>query len=368
MTRLCFITGAPRSGTSLLINLLGQHQEVRARSQPAPLLPVGLKAEFLKSARPRHWPDTYPLADQQFASFTPPEAFTEFLQSSVPARDFWTHWLDAMVGYSGQYTAPQTPRAGLGALENRRAIEALAAYIQWAAEPEAATSVIAWKEVFGEELLPAWLAEGHTGILVIRDPRDSINSQLTGRGEDYAGASRPLLYLCRQWRKSALYALALEAQGRFHHLRYEDLVKRPTLTLKSLSGLDYPENPKPGSWDTNSSFEEFHDVSTSSIGRHRQHMREPVARFIDALCFEEMTALGYTPDISANQREAILRSHPFETDPPERTEMRAYQWTPERLSEELERLAQCRHGGPARAPEGFIFPNLVTPRPTVEAT
>ncbi|WP_323760969.1 hypothetical protein [Maricaulis sp.] len=358
MTELTFVTGAPRSGTGLLAARLAKGPGRRCVSQPAPLLLTGLKRSFLAQ---RGAPDllaTYPLSDQQFGTYTPPDEFTGFLGAARPSRDDWESWLTSMVGYSGQYTRPATPLAGLGALLRQVPIGALCRYLDANyTEPGGATAIV-WKETFAEEFVPAILQAGHSCVLILRDPRDSIASQTGGRGEQFAGDPRPLLFMCRQWRKSALYALALKDCPGFYMVRYEDLVEAPVSTLcDHLPPEIAPDADAIRSADNtprNSSFDSGDASPVQPIGRYKDHLAPETSAFIEALCAAEMSAFGYGTTMSPAERSTIVKRGCPDTAVG-RPELSFYAWCDRHRDDELARLEAIDRPDGKFMREAFIF-------------
>jgi hypothetical protein len=357
MTTLSFLTGTPRSGTSILNALLGEQPGRKALNQPVPLLLVELKKAFLKAQGKTGAELLCPLADQQFQRHDPPAEFSEYLRSARPENVLWENALTAMTSYTGQLTRPAQPRSGSSALFNKTPLKALIAYLGAAhGNPESRTHLV-WKEAFGEEFLPALLDIDMECVVIIRDPRDCITSQIAIGGEIYNGIPRPLLYLCRQWRKSALYALGLKHRRGFAAIRFEDLVTDPSSVLAHQvpPGLAVTEDPTTfsGLLPKNSSFDQSETLSRKPIGRYRQMMDPEVRRFIEAVCFEEMRIFGYEPEVSRADRIAIIEQGIKETDTT-RPELAAYRWTDRHRIEELERIDSLDAGRDFR-PEAFIF-------------
>jgi hypothetical protein len=223
-----------------------------------------------------------------------------------------------MSGFSGQYThfaGPDIERF-LQEFEPAGFAAALAGlYRFFAHRPEARLSGA--KETICEEFLPYLVRRGWAAVVVVRDPRDVIASLDTGRGAEFAGRPKPLLFNLRNWRKSVAFALALDGQPGFVRVRYEDLVARPLDTLRGVTealGLEpFPAGAFSGGirdqtgalWEGNSSHGRRDGVSEASVGTQAR-LPAGVVRFIEAACLPELDCLGYPRAVTPAEAPAIL--------------------------------------------------------------
>lgn len=126
-----------------------------------------------------------------------------------------------------------------------------------------------FKEVFAEDLIPYFVEKGIPCTLIIRDPRDVIASLLQG---DQMGGLRGVYYHLLFWRKSVAY---------YHEYQNHELVE--CIKLEELS--------VPESTEFNNS--NFMNQETSS---RLSFLETEMKAFIEQICFPEMIALGYISD------------------------------------------------------------------------
>jgi hypothetical protein len=303
-----FVTGAQRSGTTLLAKLLGAQSKVSMLSQPFPLLFTEVKREFLGVR------DRYPLGHLFLESRYEHGDFARFLREWRTTPESLESLFHRMDDYSGQYTR-------FTARERRRVFSMLSPTDDFAAvvshlDIAFATKDAAWvgsKETSCEEYVPPLLARGFRCAIILRDPRDVVASLNHGRGREFGGDPKPTLFNVRSWRKSVALALAAESQPGFARCRYEDLVADPARELGRLAeslGLgasDVPQEIRDENgdlWRGNSSHIEHEGISTASVGMYRRLMAPAVAEFVEAACLPEMHFLGYETSLT---REAAAR-------------------------------------------------------------
>jgi hypothetical protein len=162
------------------------------------------------------------------------------------------------------------------------------------------------KEVFCEEFIPYFLAQGVSVILVVRDIRDVLTSLKFGSGTTYGNRGLPVLHIVRQWRKSVAFALQFCGRPGFELVRYEDLVAHPRAWLDQLAGqlrcppaaagaIDDLRDQDGRSWQGNSSFMPVRGVSRDSVGRFADHLPASWTAAVESLCAPEMRAMGLVP-------------------------------------------------------------------------
>jgi hypothetical protein len=227
-----FITGMLRSGTTLLEKLLCNQPQLSVLSQPFPYLFLETKRQFLRQRG--HADERHPLGPLFREERYGPDDFAAYLSAELLPQARVTDWLQAMAGYSGQWTEIADPAAlteGLGAASFSLVLRILNRRLRHRPDARGFGS----KEILCEEYLPYLLGEGFDCLLVVRDPRDVIASMRSGCGDRFVGAARPLLYELRNWRKSAAFAQSLAGHRRFHLVRYEELVTEPSRVLDALA-------------------------------------------------------------------------------------------------------------------------------------
>ena len=360
--RKLFVTGAPRTGTTLLDKLLSMHPRVTVHSQPLPLLYVRLKACYLEQSGHPLADDPYPLSDVFLANYYPPWEFAAFLRSTPIDPALCAEVLEEMVDYQGQYTRLREREVFLKHYSARSLHECFSSYCAALSARDA--EVIGAKESFCEEFIPYFLLHDVDVVQTIRDPRDSIASLSHGDAAAHSGSPRPLLFNVRQWRKSAAFALAHAGHRGFRLLRYEDLVSQPTEHVNQIL-LDVAVEPFGGGaletelrapeghvWRSNSSHRPTSRVSRRSVGSHWRLLSGEVRRFIEATCYYEMRALGYEPELRPEDIHGAIAQHTDET-PLHRPYLASYRWSAERAREEHRRIDAIQRG--VYDPRMFIF-------------
>jgi hypothetical protein len=153
------------------------------------------------------------------------------------------------------------------------------------------------KEILCEEFTPYFIRKGIKSIIIIRDPRDMICSLNFGKGSEYTGEIRPMLYSLRLWRKSIAFSILNLSSPDFMMIRYEDLVADQNKVLKGIFyflGLDPEVNILlDESWKGNSSFGELNSVSDSSVGNYKKMLNGNSIAYIENVCHPEMNWAGY---------------------------------------------------------------------------
>ena len=221
------ITGAYRSGTTLVERLVDNLPEGFCAPQPFPYLYLAVKRRFLEEsgcAVPQ-----YPIGSGFRDPLHRPDQLASFLRSTIIDRDMIRGAFDAMRDYSGGQTpaladvVDELPEATLA--EVVTAMHALLARSQ-----RPAATVLGSKEVLLEEFVPSLTQAGIAALIVLRDPRHVAASTFGPGAEAWTGRARPLLYTVRLWRKSVAYAL--QHQPLLAAARMEDFVSDPGGTLE----------------------------------------------------------------------------------------------------------------------------------------
>src|SRR5687767_15311816 len=98
---MLFVTGMPRSGTTLAEKLLSQHPAISLLSQPFPFLFLNAKRAFLTTID--RGGDPYPLGDLFAETYAVGDFTRHLLDRQIDAHTVNAVFA-AMAGYSGQYT------------------------------------------------------------------------------------------------------------------------------------------------------------------------------------------------------------------------------------------------------------------------
>jgi hypothetical protein len=309
-----FLTGAQRSGTTLLAKLLDAQPAVSMLSQPFPLLFVDAKRAFLQSIGAGE--EQYPLGHLfQELRYTGSE-LTAFLASWRIAPESLAELFARMDGYSGQYT--KFTREQISGLETAGDFATVVARLQRALSPRSHARWYGSKETTCEELVPYLLDRGFRCVIVVRDPRDMVASLNHGLGTEYAGSPKPTWFNVRSWRKSVAHVLALEGQPRFHWCRYEDVVADPARELTRLSSaleldLDVPPRLEL-QWSGNSSYGDRDGISAHSVRAYRDVLSGELASAVEAACLPELQLLGYETALTKDDALHALKTfaEPYE--------------------------------------------------------
>ncbi len=339
MSRI-FITGFPRSGTSLLLRLLGDTAGRTAFAQPLPLLLSEVRRSFLQSIGRGTAEQAYPFADDQYENYVEPERFGDYLSETGLSADALRQSLQAMLAYSGQRFRPDRPYASLDGWTGGDLSSFIERYFDTHAGGRDPAWV--WKELSVEPLTGYLASAGWQTVLIVRDPRQAIASMYFGSGQDHVGQPRPLLFLARQWRRSALYALA-QPWG-IIPIHYEALIADPVEALSSVPGAS-PVLTEALTTHNNSSF---------ASGSTRIELDDRDRRFVEALCYSEMTALGYAPEIDAGEIGAILSAGPSD-EVLHRPALERFLWSPAREREERDRRRRINAETDQCSAEAFLF-------------
>ncbi len=387
-----FVTGAARTGTSLLARLLSAHPGIDILSQPLPRLYPDIKRLFLETRQgddpPSDLARAFPLGDQFDANHADPARFTAYLQTLRLDRAWLIASLRGMAGFSGQGVRPDAPVKTL-VPEVPLGLAAFTAgyFARVSRHPEA--EFRGSKEIVAEEFVAYLLQSGTRVIHVVRDPRDVVASVFGPGGADYAGGGLPLLFVLRQWRKSVAFALHHDGDPRFRLQRYEDLVTWPDAQLAGIAGWlgcagfpgDIARRPlvddRGRPWPSNSSYQPRHRISRAGVGRGRSDLAPALVRAIETLCGPELRALGYDPGSPAvpAERPATLEAAADPCRDP-RPVLADYGWSRAALAPELRRLTALEAGdfeprlhlfpaafrrlrGPAAAPDRPQFAFLI---------
>lgn len=364
-----FITGAQRSGTTLLEKLLGSQEGISILSQPFPLLFVEAKRAFLRSCG---LADPYPMGhlflEQRYSS----TAFQSHLGGWRATHIELEALFMQMGDYSGQYTrfTGKQLATAFATITPEDDFASVVAKLDHLLAPSSDARWYGSKETICEEYIPTLLDRDFRCVIILRDPRDVAASLNHGRGQEFGGAIKPTLFNVRSWRKSVAFALAMEGHPRFHWCRYEDLVADPLAELDRLVdaiALDDVHRLRIANeilgedgamWRGNSSFREHTGVSASSVAAYRDVLPRSEARMIEATCLPELRLLGYETTIAEDEAVRIIDSfrEPYAITRPG---MESDMATPENCALEVRRLRELTQPGVDSVP-WFLFDRVAT--------
>lgn len=337
-----FVTGAQRSGTTLLEKLLGAQPAISMLSQPFPLLFTETKRAFLADG------DPYPLGHLFLETRYDSADFARFLRDWRTSRAELDALFARMQSYSGQYTRFDAAQlnAAISTIADDDDFAGVVGRLDRALARETDAQWFGSKETVCEEYVPPLLDRGFFCAIILRDPRDVVASLNHGRGREFGGDLKPTLFNIRSWRKSVAIALAMSERPHFHYCRYEDLVADPKRELERLAAaFDLGYTNVPGEirddaglpWRGNSSHGEHRGIGTSSVATYRQVLPPEVAELIEAACLPELQFLGYETSLTREQAARAIESfrEPYTIT---RAGMDSDAYTPANAAIEVQRL------------------------------
>lgn len=352
-----FITGVYRSGTTLLQKLINAHPSAAIFPQPCAPLFFHAKNKFYHQ---RSLKNSYAMGTVfPFAEFDWEELY-RFLETEIFNQADLKLVFETIKKFNGIDTRE------VFELEDRiKEGNFLKIYLQILnLLNQKGKSYAGSKEILCEEFTPYFIRNGLKCIIIIRDPRDIICSLNFGRGAEFIGEIRPLLYSLRLWRKSIAFSILNSSSPHFMMIRYEDLVSNQHEILKeifSFLGLDQKVKLLTDeSWKGNSSFGDLNSVSDSSVGNYKKMLDENTIAFIENTCRPEMNWAGY--ELMNNKLHIeFIRSYrePFKIS--HKNFEAGYSSDPKNILEEVLRIKLLREKKVIRREEQesyFLFPEV----------
>jgi hypothetical protein len=319
-----FLTGVYRSGTTLLDKVLNSHPQVSVFSQPFPPLYFHIKSEFYSHLRiERLFPINPDFMEESYSHGD----LSDFLESHEISFSELDFIFEEIRNYKGHLTPGVHKYRSLikeGEFINVFSDLIKVLYEKSEIEKEGYVGV---KEILGEEFIPYFIQKEVKSIIIIRDPRDIICSANFGKGSEYTGSIRPLLYTMRLWRKSVAYAIAHKNDPEFLSIKYEDLILHTDEVLSRITSflnienykreevLKYLRDQNNNFWQGNSSFALYSDINAGSIGQYKTMLDKASIKFIENVCYPEMKCLGYGFENEDHDIESISEyEEPFQID------------------------------------------------------
>lgn len=349
-----FLTGMMRSGTTYLAHLMNALPGLDMFAQPLPLLYVALTARFLEAEGGPADQRAYPIRAQQFADHFDTARFQTFLESAVISQADAERLAEQQADYSGVLSRPDDMERRIRDAADRPLVDFILHYL--AGQRREGRTLPGWKETVCEAFIPYMLAQNIAVAHIIRDPRDVLRSMNHGEAARHVGETRPLLFIARQWRKSAAYALRFGGAPAYGLVRYEDMAADPAGEIAGLGetlgtgapeslDLDSVTDRRGRAWRAN----------TSRAKGETLALPGPEQRLVEALCLPEMRALGYETSLSAEDAAAMLSEQALD-ETIRREALQSYALTPERRTEELTRLAAIEDPDAEASIDAFVFP------------
>jgi hypothetical protein len=299
------VTGMARSGTTLAEKLLCNHKDISILSQPFPKLFYHLKKQFFHVIG--HPEKYYFLNDLFNEKKYSNNDLISFLDSYHLNKDELEGIFNDMSEWSGQLTRLKDFSSLFSDYSNKNLIETYKYLLNKYGHDHGA-GMLGSKEIMIEEFAPYFIENNVRVIIIVRDPRDVITSINYGKGPEYAGKHRPILFHLRNWRKSIAILLSLINHPKFLFVKYEKLVHDTYLELKKITdflGVAQFENGRfdQGIKDQNGKPWRS-NTSTSSGGsdfiqpvneKFMKYLDPEVISYIEYMCWPEMKFLGYEP-------------------------------------------------------------------------
>jgi len=269
-----FIGGIPRSGTSLMRDIIGSHPDVAMFPSELPL---------------------WRLIAIQFARQDPSQ------------REVQVRLVGAVVNHPrmSQAGIVLDPGAILGALASERAVTVGVVFAHVMRQYARQRGRPRWgvKDPLNEFHADRIFAEMPRAAFVhmVRDPRDVVTSQ---RGR-WGGAAQHVVSTTDAWRRSAALARERGTSARgYVAVRYEDLVAAPADVVRRVCdglGLDYRPEMLERSWRPRSSNATWdpelsgrRDIFRGAVARHLRQLPAADACFIQLRAGREMARWGYS--------------------------------------------------------------------------
>ena len=201
------------------------------------------------------------------------------------------------------------------------------------------------KKYFVKSLSLFFLENKTKVILIIRDPRDVVASSNYSRTIKYIGEKKPTLFLIRNWRRSVDAINFNKENKNFMYVRYEDLVRNFSSTIKKIMSFIDIKIPEDIFTDStynrlvnNSSFSfNPHSKISDSVGRFNNILDKNEIMYIESTCFGEMLDFNYKLSTEMPDKEFIKNFTDFKIE--DQFEIRAnYSQLPLNKKYELERF------------------------------
>ncbi len=288
--KLLFITGFPRSGTTLVEKIIGNQKGAYVAHQLFPTLFLNVKEEFLKLqgiSRP------YPFLPNP--SIEEQEDFFHYLTNAVFTVNQVNSWM--MEGFDYVAMGEKQVLKELPLVEGSL-IEVVSHMLQYLGSDS--DTVFGFKDVMMDEFISYFEQEGMKTITVIRDPRAVIYSLINS---NEMGAYRPTLFNLQVWKRGLRNA----KQSNSYIVKYEDLVQHFDTGIENLGihiGLKVSADVFPlrknnnEVWSSNSSFKESNSLSTKSLSAFTDKLSQETISYIETICFDEMNELNYSRSIT----------------------------------------------------------------------
>lgn len=260
-----FIVGAPRSGTTLLREILNRHPELAVCGETNFFHRIYMRRRFFGDlADPRNRAravDAYLATHVARRLRMEPEMLRErLMREALSCREFFVTLMSTFADLNGKkYGGEKTP----------------------------------WHSLYAKTLLE-WFPSCSI-IHLVRDPRDAVASLITMPWE-----SRSVLAGARVWQRFNAASRTASRAGNYLQLKYEDLVSEPEQELRRLCehiGLEWstemmqpPDDATEVLWWSRRA---HRGITSARIASWRRHLRPWQVSIIESTCGSLMEELGY---------------------------------------------------------------------------
>lgn len=302
-----FFTGMSRSGTTVLDKLMSMHPDLICFSQPFPYLYRYYKQLFFNKI---NYPNTRYVLNNLFLErrYAKEQLESFLLNHEITKEDLRTLFED-MKGFSGQYTHIDNVELLVGEFNKGNFFDTFTYIVSKLNVQKKAIKGV--KETNCEEFIYPMLNNGVKCILIYRDPRDVISSLNIGKGIEYGGKHRPILFHLRNWRKSIDIGLSYKENKDLLLISYEKFLQSPISYLNTIAkflGLTSGFNKsilskeivdqKGELWTGNSSEVESTKskkelLDVNNFKKYQKCLNAETIKYIEKVCYPEMKYLGY---------------------------------------------------------------------------
>jgi hypothetical protein len=303
------ITGMFRSGTTMLARMMHSNPNVVCASDPFAPIFKSYRNVVAKTIEDK-FDENSPLNDYYFDKMQN-NIFREIQKKdfniAVPKDE-----LSALRGRIREHCKPYSPKIipNLHMLKGSTYVELLDSAVEIIRKSYKKTgeNLIGYKEVWVDEMSMHFIKmkKGNKVIHLVRDPRSIVASNFS------SGATYPLLFLIRQWRKLASIAWMNEKNNKnIIFIKFEDLILNPkevAMRICEFLNIEYhvnmidPNRYKDGNddfWVQNSSHDDNNlkgvrqKFNKQSLDKWKSVLSDEVISLIEIFCSYEMKLFGY---------------------------------------------------------------------------
>lgn len=331
-----FISGLFSSGSTLLTRMLSAHPDIFIACQPFfPFFKMWRNKIIIDELRLPFDPET-PMGFDYLKTLTgvKPNVYEDFNRVFCDPFFWWDdiHELrESLIKWAKADTIERVQDLNFGKLYPDHATGIFWQLINILKE-KTDKKVVGIKESFCEEWfyhLTKWY--NIKIIHIIRDPRGVAASRNTGDQfkEIHGGEKYPLSFITESWNRSVEIHKQMMGAYKYFHVKYENLIKFPSLTVDLLcSHLEVPFvhhdmldpstyiNAKGEPWIPNSASTTNRQFNERPLSYWRDALTHEEIEYIEFICHENMNELGYIPKYPISEKSILnYRDKPEEITP-----------------------------------------------------